>query len=287
MSRLSNDVVRLRVVPDSACAVRWRGWWRPRAVARSEKAAGTMPSAKNDESITRTALDAVIDAALRELAAASPLKGAGLHVELADALVHLDVVAGDFAASGERQLAAIASACVEELLGDAAKDHEIRWQLQRDGRHLLIAAVERSQLRALSEIAARHGMRLRSVQPDFCLQWNRHARSLRPGSGVFVVASGRDAVVSQVERGTVRALSGGPWLDRRDATDTQAQRLMCGLGLERGATAGTLDLRVDRMLAGTGLRPEQQSSYVLVAPQIAQKALAPRWQVIDREARAP
>ena len=132
MSRLSNDVVRLRVVPDSACAVLLRGWWRPRAVARSEQAGGTPATAQADKAPT-IELDALIDAALRELAATAPLKGARLDVELADSLVHLDVVAGDFAAVGERQLASIATACVDELLGDAAKDHEIRWQLQRAG----------------------------------------------------------------------------------------------------------------------------------------------------------
>jgi hypothetical protein len=283
VSRLSNDVVRLRVVPDSACAALSRGWWRPRVVARAEQSIATMAAPADGGHV---ALDAVIDAALRTLAAAAPSKAASLDVELADSLVHLDVVAGDFVVSSHRELATIATACVEELLGDAAKEHEIRWQLQRDGRHLLIGAVARSQLQMLTELAKRHGMRLRSVQPDFCLQWNRHARLLRPGGGVFVVASGRDAVVSQVDRGTVRALSGGPWLDRRDTADTQAQRLVCGPGLERGVTTGALDLRVDRMLTGAGLRPETQASYVLVAPQIAQKALAQRWHVVDREVQS-
>lgn len=289
MSRLSNDVVRLRVVPDSACAALLRGWWRPRVVARSERSAGA-PATANDDKAPEVELDTVIDAALRELAGTGSLKGAQLDVELADSLVHLDVVAGDFAATGDRQLASIAAACVDELLGDAAKDHEIRWQLQPDGTHLLIGAVARSRLQALAELAARHGMRLRSVQPDFCLQWNRHARCLQPGSGVFVVASGRDAVVAQVDRGTVHSLSGGPWLDRRDpagTSDSQAQRLMCGLGLDRSATTGALDLRVDRMLTGAGLRPEDQATYVLVAPQIAPKALTPRWRLIDREVQAP
>jgi len=289
VSRLWNKVVRLRIVPDSACAALLCGWWRAREVAHSEQAAGAMTLADDDKR-PAVELDAAIDSALRELAAKASLQGARLDVELADSLVHLDVVAGDFAADGERQLATIAASCVDELLGDAAKDHEIRWQLQADGRHLLIGAVARSQLQSLAALASRHGMRLRSVQPDFCLQWNRQARLLQPRSGVFVVASGRDAVVAHVERGTVLALSGGPWLDRRDAvgaTDTQAQRLMCGLGLERGVTAGTLDIRVDRMLTGAGLRPEAQAAYVLVAPKIEQRALRPRWRLVDREVQAP
>ena len=85
----------------------------------------------------------MIDAALASWPARRSLKGAQLDVELADSLVHLDVVAGDFAANSDRQLASVAAACVDELLGDAAKDHEIRWQLQPDGTHLLIGAVAR------------------------------------------------------------------------------------------------------------------------------------------------
>lgn len=286
MSRLSNDVVRLRVVPRSASAARLRGWWRPRVVARSDQPAPAAPPADDEAPLSVLA----IDAALRELAAAAPLKNVPLDVELAGPLVHLDVAIGDFAANNGRQLASIAAACVDELLGDAAKDLEIRWQLQADGRHLLIAAVARLQLQALAEVASNHGMRLRSVQPDFCLQWNHHARRLRPHSGVFVVASGRDAVVAQVDRGTVRALSGGPWLDRRDTVDapaTQAQRLMGSLGLARGQSSAALDIRVDRMLTSMGSRPEAQASYVLVAPQGALGAVAPRWRVIDREVQAP
>jgi hypothetical protein len=232
----------------------------------------------------------LVDATLRELALSAPLKGARLEVELADALVHLDVVSGDFAADSERQLEAVAGACVAELLGDAAKDHEVRWQLQSDGRHLLIGAVARARLQALADVAARHGVLLRSVQPDFCLQWNRHARVLKSGAAVFVVASGRDAVVARVARGTVCALSGGPWLDRFRAPGTsndRAQRLMCGFGLEPTATAGALDLRVDRMLTGAGARPEDHADYVLVAPQVSVKAVTPRWKLIDREAIAP
>ena len=293
MSRRWNRVVRLRIVPGSACATLECGWWRPRVLASSQQSIDA-PDTEPSDADARPAqaggagLAAGVDAALRELAQAASLKGALLDVEVADALVHLDVVAGDFAAESERQLTAIAGACVAELLGEDAKEHEIRWQLQSDGRHLLIGAVARAQLQALAELAARHGLRLRSVQPDFCLQWNRHAKLLKPGAGVFAVACGRDAVVAQVARGTVFALSGGPWLDRQHAPGTsnaQAQRLMCGLGLEPNASAGALDLRVDRLLASAGSQREAQATYVLVAPQVSRKALSPRWTLIDREAR--
>ena len=74
-----------------------------------------------------------IDTVLSELALVKSLKGLRLDIELADALVHLDVVEGDFDGNSERQLQSVARACVVELLGDAAENHEVRWQLQADG----------------------------------------------------------------------------------------------------------------------------------------------------------
>jgi hypothetical protein len=287
--------VRLRIVPGSACATLERGWWRTRVLAnvRHLAEAPQADTAGNEASSSGTVgepLAELVDATFGELAQSAPLKGARLEVELADSLVHLDVVCGDFAADSERQLEAVAGACVAELLGEAAKDHEVRWQLQSDGRHLLIGAVAHSRLQALSEAATRHRLLLRSVQPDFCLQWNRHARVLKSGAAVFAVASGRDAVVARVSRGTVCTLSGGPWLDRFDAPGTsnaRAQRLMCGFGLEPTATAGALEIRVDRMLTSAGSRPEDHADCVLVAPRVSVRAVAPRWKLIDREAIAP
>lgn len=291
MSPRWNKVVRLRVVPGSACATLECGWWRPRVLATARHLAEALDAnadVEDDSSPVADPLIALVDAALRELGQTAPLKGARMEVELADSLVHLDVASGEFAADSERQLESVAGACVAELLGDSAKDHEVRWQLQSDGRHLLIGAVARAKLRVLAEVAARHGVILRSVQPDFCLQWNRHAGVMRSPASVFVVASGRDAVVARVARGAVCALSGGPWLDRFRAPGTdRTQRLMCGFGLEPSATAGALDLRVDRMLASAGSRPGEHADFILVAPQVSVKAVAPRWKLINREAIAP
>jgi hypothetical protein len=203
-----------------------------------------------------------VDAVLIELAKTSSLQGSRLEVELANALVHLDVVEGDFAGDSDRQLQSVAVACVAELLGDAAQDHEIRWQLQANKKHLLIGAIARNLLGALSAAAARQGMSLHSVQPDLCLQWNRHAgaTSKTSGAAVFAVACGSAAVVTRVADGSIAALSSGNWGDR-------------------STTAGALDQRVDRLLASAGLDPQGMSAFVLVGPKGAEKGVSPRWAV--------
>ena len=218
------------------------------------------------------------------------LAGLRLCVELADSLMHFDVVAGDFAGDSDRQLRSVAVACVAELLDDARKTHEIRWQLQADGKHLLIGAIDHEQLGVLSEAAARHGMSLGSVQPDFCVQWNRHVNVLKPESSVFAVACGHEAMVVCVSQGAVSAISSGAWLDRDDLPgqpQVRVKTLMCGLGLESTATSHLLDARVNRLLASVGLDAAMQSAFVLVAPEMSASSVSARWAVLGREAGAP
>ena len=288
--------VCLRVAPDAVCATLAQGWPHAKVVARANHSVdGPFPTtaraAQSPSVGANDALSSALDAVLLKLAESRPLRGARLDIELADALVHLDTVAGEFIGNGERQLQSIAAACVTELLGDAAPDHDIRWQLQSGGKHLLIGAMARSHIQAFTEAARRHRLRLRSVQPDFCLQWNRHAASLKPGSAVFAVASGSDAVVAHVMQGAVTAVSSGCWLDRDSnvgASRLHVKRLMCGLGLDPAATAGALDIRVGRLLASVGQDEAAQSGFVLVAPQTSEHALSSRWTVINRaEQTAP
>lgn len=249
MSLPWRKAVHLRIEPGAVSGHLERGAWRPAVLAQAHHAVeGPMAT-----------LDPALDALLTELAGSASLKGAQLRVVLADTMLHLDVVAGDFAGDSERQLQAVAEACVAELLGEAAAAHEIRWQLQPDGRHLLIAALGREHLQALREAADRHGLALDSVQPQLCRQWNHHAAALPSGTTVFAVAQGPEALVACVAHGSIAALSQGQ----------------------------QLDLRVDRLLASTGLDPAQQGGYVLVAPQAAAQGASPRWTVLNPAGLAP
>ena len=291
MSLPLNRSVRLRVVPHSVCGTLSQGWPRAKVLVSAsqladEPAAAAGAGAAVSSADGADAWVAAVEAVLAELGQTRSLAGMPLDVELADSLVHIDAVSGDFAGNSDKQLDSVAAACVAELLGDAAPSHEIRWQLQSGGKHLLIAAISNRHVQALTDIAARHRVRLRSVQPDFCLQWNRHAAALKPGSAVFAVASGSDAVVAHVLNGAITAISTGNWVTSRESlaiSPVHVKRLMCGLGLEAEATAGALDVRVGRLLASVGQDEGRQSAYVLVAPDMPETALSPRWTVINRE----
>jgi hypothetical protein len=277
-------------MPHAAAAVLEQGWPHRKVLARASHAISETNTGSSSalqhapaESVSRT-----VDAVLTELGKAASLRGARLEVEWADALMHFDVVAGDFDGYSDRQLQSVAAACLAELLGDGALAHDMRWQLQADGKHLLIGAIARDQLGALSEAAARHGLKLVSVQPDFCLQWNRHAPAVNPGAAVFAVASGQEAVIACVADGAVAAISGGAWLARVNLpgnSTVAVNKLMHGLGLEPTAKDVLLDVRVDRLLASVGQDAASQSAFVLVAPEVADTKVSARWTLINRDAQ--
>lgn len=269
MSPRWNRTVRLRVGPHRAAATLERVWPR-----RAELASA---SRDGDE------LGAV-EPVLRELEQASALDGAPLNVELSDAAVHLDVIEGDFAEHNAPMLEAVAAACVGELLGDDAQAHDVQWQLQPDGRHLLICAVARSHIDALAEQARALGLRLASVQPDFVSQWNRHAGALTSGSAVFAVASGPALAIAWVADGIISAISVATRPDAGLSWVVPAGNEPGRAGDDRAAAFDELDARVDRLLAGIGQDPGAQAAFVLAAPDVPTPAASPRWTLAGREA---
>lgn len=291
MSLPWNRTVKLRVAPDCVCATLEQGWPHRRALARAshvvEAASGLQASGDSPTPNGRLAMvSAALDKLMVELSEAGSPRAARLDVELADALVHIDVAVGDFAGDSDRQLQAVADACVSELLGEAAADHDVRWQLQAGDKHLLIGAVDRGLLTVLAGVAERHGLRLGSVQPDLCWQWNRHAHALHPGSAVFAVASGCNAIISCVSEGAIAAVGSGAWLDLEppaNVVNPRVKKLMCGFGLDSAMTADMLDTRTNRLLAGAGLDAANQSAFVLVGPEGAGKAVSSRWTVMSLE----
>lgn len=282
--------MRLRVTPHVASGNLLRRGLRPTVLARTGHASGpAVPVAGAAVGVAAQAasLAPAIEAVFAELGKTAALRGARLEVEWADALMVFDVVAGDFARNSDAQLQAVATACITELLGDAAAAHEIRWQLQSDGSHLLIGAIAREYLQLLKDCAQRHGLRLASIEPDFCLQWNRHASAAKHGTSVFAVASGQDAVIACVREGAVAAISNGAWFagppsDGDGAADPG--RLARALAAERPVRESLLDIRLARLLASMGLDPATASDLVLVAPAWARSKVSPRWTVVDRDA---
>jgi hypothetical protein len=272
-----NRSVRLRLGATSVRGTLYAGWPQRCALARASHSIDSPPQSVDGQAPPAAAPDPqsrAIDAVLSELTATLPLRGAHLAAELAEELILLDVVEGDYGGSSERQLQSIAAACVAELLGDAASGHVVRWQLQPDLRHLLICAIARQEVELLEQAALRHGLKLASVQPGFCAQWNRHGGALPEGTGVLGVTSGLHALVACAARGVITAVSSGPC--REDG----------GAPSRDSAPTNALDSRVDRLLASAGLDVDSVSAFVLVAPHSPVPTLSPRWTLFTEQPEA-
>jgi hypothetical protein len=248
----------------------YAGWPGRKLLARSSQVIDAPPQPTDESLPPAVAADpqsSALDAVLCELAASLPLRGSRLVAELAEELILLDVAEGDYGGASDRQLQSIATACVAELLGDAASDQALRWKLQPDLRHLLICAIARRDVEALEQATSRHGLELASLQPGFCAHWNRHADSLAGGSGVFAVTSGAHAIVACAARGVITAVSSGP----------------CE---EENATTNLLDERVNRLLASTGLDALDVPAFVVVTAASQTRSFSPRWTVLTEPPEA-
>ena len=209
-------------------------------------------------------LPQALDALFTQVQQQTALRRARLRVTLADAHVHFDVVRGDFAACSTQQIEAIAQSCLAELLGDDATSQRLRWQLQPDGRHLLLCAMDGLLVDTLVQLAAQHGLRLDSLQPALCQHWSQHSSALPEGSGVFTLADGGHSLSLCAQRGSITALSRG-----------------------RDSAAPSLDQRVNRMLASLGAQAQAVGGFVLVARDPAAWAPTPRWTLRDWQEQAP
>jgi hypothetical protein len=207
-------------------------------------------------------LGSALDTLLADIASRVNLRGAFADFELADPLVTLDVIEGEFADHTANQLQIVARACMAELLGEASTRHELRWQLQRDERHLLICALKGDTLTALVEPLQRHGMRLGSVQPRFCSVWNRQAGQIARGTAVFAVADESTASMALVDRGVIKALGHAAWI---------------------GTSVGALDAAVDRLRAGVGV-DDEATRYLLSTVDALAQPPAARWTLLPTDA---
>ncbi len=280
MSRLSNSRVTLSIAAEAVQARLERGWRKPTQAALGERS----PKPEGEQPDRIAALSEAVHGALADVAKVAPLAGVKLNVGVDDALAHLDVAAGEFAGCSDAQLDAIALACVSELKGESAAEHVLRWQLQTDGRHLILCALRRDLIDAIEQAAKRHGLELCSIQARFFVEWNRHARGLRHDADVFAVASLREAVVACMRRGVIRGLScGADPAPVEGARHDRVDRMLRQLGLGGQLPAGPLDSRVDRLLTGLGLEPDAPSSFVLSTRDETELPPSARWTVLARE----
>jgi hypothetical protein len=136
-------------------------------------------------------------------------------------------------------------------------------------RHLLISSINSQDVTSVMQTASQHGLQLRSLQPDFCVQWNQCAGATADGSSVFVNSSVNHAVVACVQHGTITALSCGPGRDDEDAFKSGRD------------SSNPVDERVDRLLSGMGQDAREISNFVLVTPDRERIATSSRWKVFS------
>jgi hypothetical protein len=266
--------VRLHIAPHRISGVLERGWPRSRQVAASTQTSDDRvpPSPELDSER--------LDAVLQQLELSASVRGARYSAELADVLVHFDIAEGPFAAQTDRELQAIATACIEELLGDEASAFEVRWSLQTGGRHLFIAAVPRAYVTRLAAAAAQRGSRLVSVQPAFCRQWNAFARFLTARVAIFAVTSGAHVVVACVVAGAVCGISVGPWA-RAEINDGSTLGVAGPEPRMPTETSLLIERRATRLFASLGIELDSDPQFILVTPNPSALSVSPPWTVLQ------
>jgi hypothetical protein len=262
--------LRLHIGPGSVEGVLLPAWSREKILAKAKRTFESLTRQSNlsssDESPDES-YRAAAESVIAELAPSASAQKARLQVVLADTWVHYDVVAGDYGSSSDRQLQAIADACVAEVLGDRAMNQVVRWQLQPDRRHLFISSIDTKAVDGLVQVAARVKLRLNSLQTAFCSQWNLHARTLPNGTGVFSVISGSQLVAVYSLNGSIIALSSSPVGPAHEMSPSKPQTF-------------PLDRFVDRLLTSIGQDPKDTATYLLVASDQSLVDVTSRWKVI-------
>jgi len=270
VSHLLNRSLHLHIGTRTVWGVLRPAWSRRKVLARARYAFG--PSALDlDISITEESPEEsycdALEAVVAELDYAASVHMAQLKVVLADSRVHYDVVSGDYKSSSDRELQAIAAACVAEVLGDRSMNQVVRWQLQPDRRHLLISSIDTGDIDALTKVASRLQLRLNSLQTEFCTQWNLRSNALPNGTGVFSVVSGSHLIAVYALCGSIIGLSCGP----------------CSHGGETPnsvTSASPIDESVDRLLTSIGRDTKDDSTFLLIASDHLPIPVTSRWNVI-------
>jgi hypothetical protein len=148
-----------------------------------------------------------------------PPAARSVDVTLAPDFCWLDVVEGDFAEMSERVIGQIARGSVAESLGQSAAAHELRWQVQADGRHMVLLAVPTSFAQALQAALTAHALQARRLEATALSLWNWSAERGAPASGIWAWYRRGQVVMARVRQGVITsfncewAMGGPPELD--------------------------------------------------------------------------
>lgn len=189
MSRPHSPELELRILPQGVTATLEDG--------RRSAAEADLRSPQAD-------LRATVLAALAGLPKDVPLRRA--HAVVDNDLCWLDVVEGDFAAMTQAVIAQVARASVIDALGGGLDKHELRWQVQRDGRHLIVLAMPRLLIESLGAAVDERGIRLDRIDAALVDAWNRLDGSSPLQHGVLACVQDGRAMLARVHRRALTAI---------------------------------------------------------------------------------
>lgn len=236
MLRLWKHRIELFVGPGTVRG-RWMAGRRPAPLA----------TARRDGGVLGGAVDSPLQDCLADLLQStrrSP-RGVGLDVTVDDRLVWLDVVQGDFAGCSQRELALLAEAAAAEVLGDELSRLDLRADLQKGGRHLVLMAMPQALVDQVRNLAEERHLRLLGLKAAFVRAWNGQCKSVSGKDLVFAWHDRGEAVLARVHGGALTAISRPRHVPDEPALDAACRRLQTRLGDDSLAP-------VERVLVSSG-----------------------------------
>lgn len=189
---------------------------------------------------------------------------------IADAFCWMDSLEGEFAAHPPRVADGMVRAALAEMLPEGGRDHELRWQLQGDGRHALVLAVPIPLLQAVHDAAGALGLRLASIDAEFVARWNLYGRRLGLREGIAAFAHRGAATLVRLRRGAITGLAFEQVGLSHEALEIAARRLASRFGDDTGGGGARALVSADNW------NPERLGGWVLHRPPPPRQAWWPR-----------
>jgi hypothetical protein len=168
------------VLHPAQVSVRHRSPLRAQGRALQSVPVGADALGAADDEAWRPALDA-LDEALRR---ARTARGA-LRVVVSDHFVRYALIPWNAQLVADRERLAFARLALREVFGAGADVWAVCTDRQPAGQHSFAAAIDRTLLEALRDLAGKHRLRLRAVEPAFSVRVQRYRRSLKERSFCF------------------------------------------------------------------------------------------------------
>lgn len=155
-----------------------------------------------------------------------PRPGAGLDIVVSDALTRYWILERPAGIAGVAELDLYAAARFADIFGDDPAEWAIRVDPLPGADRWLASAIPALFAVDLPRAAAARGWRVRSIQPRFVREFNRHCRGLR-AEAAFCVASQECTTIGLIAAGCWRGIRVHPPLDSGMASFATLLRRDC------------------------------------------------------------